>query len=518
MTEAEDSVQRFARLPVPSDFVRWEHYSSYVGQILYRSDGKSQGTRPYPRIDATAMCGIAVYGPRPLAPCLTSLDFKDYEFGGGVSPGCLFFAGALSTLHITISCPSLDFVKYISYLVEYSPKLRVLALDYDPTAPSSWNRDYTCKSFSSIGFLQLMHLRELRLTQIYTYPSAIPELASLPYLEKLDLSLSSSAHGRDSQIPGAHPVFRTLRDLHVHIKSFSLVANVLQKIPSPCLERFAVTCIIPDDSWDSDIVSDSLLDSGFAAIAAHPSRDVLQAVLFYVHPIQPPWVASETIRPLLSLPALRHLALLNWGSITVDDATLDAMPRAWPHIECLDLCQRVQYMITQEDDTSAILLEKPRATLHGLIPLALRCPRLHAINLSIDINLHPGPESSSVPLPRHGADSHESSFMHSASPPEPRLPRVLPEHSALTRLYVGINVGMYFEPTRENAAQIAALLSGIFPHLERVSCGLEDELEGHRSRGWRSLDSLMTDFHLIREQERRWPRKVVVPGSITTDS
>ncbi len=419
-----------------------------------------------------------------------------------------FFADTLTSIRLTLSNPCLEFPIYIAYLTKYAKKLEILALQYDPKAPSSWPNTYHCASFCSLGLLELSHLRGLRLTNIYTRPSAIRELASLPLLEQLDLSLKASYGFRDdrARTRGVQTEFSALRELTLHVNDFSLPLTILGNISAPCLKDLSIICT-SDPSSDPDcIVSTSLIESVFGAIAAHPS---LQRLCFWISPVQPPCNFSAAVRPLLGLPNITLLAMVNWIAITVDDATLDAMSRAWPGLECLNLHQASRYAIKAGGDAAPVHREafptSPKATLCGLIPLALHCPRLHTISLDIDTDLPASVATSpSIPPPMHDID-FGLFCAHSKHVPEPRLPRVLPENSALIRLYVGVYA------RARDPERIATLLSAIFPRLERVAYGFEDGLD--TSEGWRLLEYFLADFRLVREQERRWRQRAIPAGS-----
>ncbi|RDX40876.1 hypothetical protein OH76DRAFT_1489937 [Lentinus brumalis] len=385
-TGTPSTIIRFARVPVPNDFARWKKYSSYVKQILDRSPDDYL----LPTVSPAALSSLALYGPKPLAPCLTMLSFQDYELRGSPGYAMRFFADTLTSIRLTLSNPCLEFPIYIAYLTKYAKKLEILALQYDPEAPSSWPNTYHCASFCSLGLLELSHLRGLRLTNIYTRPSAIRELASLPLLEQLDLSLKASYGFRDdrARTRGVQTEFSALRELTLHVNNFSLPLTILGNISAPCLKDLSIICT-SDPSSDPDcIVSTSLIESVFGAIAAHPS---LQRLCFWINPVQPPCNLSAAVRPLLGLPNITLLAMVNWIAITVDDATLDAMSRAWPGLECLNLHQASRYAIKAGGDAAPVHREafptSPKATLCGLIPLALHCPRLHTISLDIDTDL-----------------------------------------------------------------------------------------------------------------------------------
>ncbi|RPD70939.1 hypothetical protein L226DRAFT_218306 [Lentinus tigrinus ALCF2SS1-7] len=437
-----------------------------------------------------------------------------------------FFSTTLTHLWLTLVNPTYDFPVYVGYFAKHAPNLQVLVLDCNPQAQPLMK----CVSFSQFGLLELVHLRELRIPDIETSTSAIAELGALPRLQGLSLSVETSFRK-----PRGHlPVFRALKQLHLNTCHFAVAATVLEAVFAPYLEVFRVNCALPvvRHYEESSRVSDEDLQQVFTAVAEHPSYDTLRQLSFFISPLQLPRNMSDFIPPLLKLPALTKLEIIGFTAITVDDATLDAMSRAWPNLECLNLCQAVLYQyktvvrdgrevrVADEEEGPDVqvrsLWVEPKATLHGLVPLALRCPRLHTINLAIDSSkgtpdaqvTHSSVPPSSAML-RLGRDMDPDRVFHRSPSPEPRLPYVLPENSALTRLYVG----MFSGPPR-NPEKAATLLSAIFPHLHDVSRSFEEEGDWPEIvQGWVHFDVLLRHFHVIRFQEQTWRRKLAVAST-----
>ena len=519
-----------------------------------------------PTISSTALSQLAMYGPRPIAPGLLLLRFHDYELKDSPGYTARFLAPSLTTLHLTMSNPKVHFPTYIGAVARACPHVEELVLECDPAtltaeaAEASRRADralarmpnrqviapegdpalparpgtYCCTmtSFRDLGLLDLVQLRMLHLTEIYSTVGAVPQLAKLPHLEELSLCLAAPRrYNFDVPVGKRKPAFRALKRLYVRVDDFVLATAVLAHAPSACLQRFYVTCEMPEGSSRSVVDNDDL-KLFFRTVAAHPGRDSLQVLWVYVNPIQLPCDLSAALRPLLGIGVdktinpvpgcLTHLEMDGWASITVNDVTLEAMARAWPGLECLNLCQPARYERLEKNEGEdggvriVVVVQPPQATLRGLVPLALSCPRLHTINLEIDARCTElesdtagSVHTSSPPGMGRWGDvdrdvdwvSDRPAISQTISPrqqPEKPLPPVLPEDSALVRLYVGVYREAH-DPTK-----IASLLSGLFPHLQSVAHGYEDGVQRQYAAGWRRVEEQLKVFGRIRMQERRW--------------
>lgn len=238
----------------------------------------------------------------------------------------------------------------------------------------------------------------------------------------------------------------------------------------------------PAEYSNKEPVPPSHLGSLFSMLASHPSCGIFQCLKVYVQPFQAPCALSQTILPLLTLPALCKLELYGWSLIVVDATTIAAMSYAWPLLKQLILhhpkpVRDLHNMDLFEDEISATPWE---ATLTDLLPLATRCRLLETIALSV--NTWPDIDAP--------------------------VPPVRTEDSALTRLYVGYGA--------EPGAGVAAFLSAVFPRLESVGnayYNYEDGFENRdRSAAWRYVMDIIPALRAVRVQERSWAAQQRLSG------
>jgi hypothetical protein len=96
--------------------------------------------------------------------------------------------------------------------------------------------------------------------------------------------------------------------------------------------------------------------------------------------------ASEVLRPLFSLRALRDIALIFSFIHVLGDDWLEEAALSWPSLRYLSLALR------ERTSVEVLRLKIPQMTLAGLLPLIKYCPHLHHICLSLDATqIRPSP-------------------------------------------------------------------------------------------------------------------------------
>ncbi|KAJ7935031.1 hypothetical protein B0H13DRAFT_2305188 [Mycena leptocephala] len=99
-------------------------------------------------------------------------------------------------------------------------------------------------------------------------------------------------------------------------------------------------------------------------------------------PLSLPQLASsvitfETLHPLLSFRALREVSLAPPAGVSLDDAGIEAIARAWPHLSALQL------------RGSRFRAPSSRVTLRGLRTVARHCQNLTSLSLPFDASVVP---------------------------------------------------------------------------------------------------------------------------------
>ncbi|RDX40875.1 hypothetical protein OH76DRAFT_1412613 [Lentinus brumalis] len=469
-------VMRFVRVPAPGDFHRWYKYAALVRELTH---DYSCYEFSKPSVHPEVWEALGQRGPSPLVPQLLTLDSRDFELNKHSLDTVSFFSPTLSTVRLHLSDADRDLAYYLNTLAALSPNVQELHLEHEPCS----HRGDIYVSITD-HLLKLRNLRELRVICLYIHPSTLALIGSLPCLQTLEVWLSPNDHPTTAEMPiilegGA--MFAELRELEVWVDEFPQAFSLLDCVSSTRLQSLSIRRSPRLEHYSqAPLVTPSLLGSLFTMVASHPSRETFRRLEVAVDPVQPPCDLSETILPLLTLPALAELEIKGWALIVADAATLDAMSRAWPRLEQLNLHDPKPVRAFPEQCAMNLYEAEVAATpwettLADLVPLALRCPLLKSLGLSV--NTWPDLEGT--------------------------FPEVRFEDSSLVRLYVGYDA--------EPGEGVAEFLAAVFPRLERVRHGDYDEHRGglvrprvESSPGWSYVSDVLAALHLVRKQEWRW--------------
>ncbi|RPD62725.1 hypothetical protein L227DRAFT_599522 [Lentinus tigrinus ALCF2SS1-6] len=189
-------------------------------------------------------------------------------------------------------------------------------------------------------------------------------------------------------------------------------------------------------------------------------------VVFGDHLVQ--FVPPSAISPFFALHALEHFALDGLFQVLLDDTTVIDMACAWPRIQLLDVYPEYEHRLYDPDSTDWGQWCPPAVTVPGLLPFALRCPRLQHLRIALgdiigDTLPYSGPNApftfaDLVDRPAHG----------------------------LAELTVGGNPRL--GPAA--ALEVAVQLSAMFPHLVDIYVDDPESVVQNHHEEWSSVDEL----------------------------
>ncbi|RDX41459.1 hypothetical protein OH76DRAFT_215542 [Lentinus brumalis] len=438
-----EQYMEFARLPTAADFSRWILYSVLVRDIknLHKTSAPPSIT-----VSLDVWDVLAHHGPKSLIPCVHALNTHD--IGGKRYPlgvTRLLFSSTLTNYRLAMANPDADLVPHVDALAECSPVLKTLRVSWDYSSRECVGPvDHRPSTSLSQRFTAFAYLRELSVVGIQILPPALQSMGALPSLQTLDITVSSVDYPASWTTSTPNPDtghFPQLCTLRVQVDDLSWVAATLRHICSPVLEQIQIT--------SSHSRHDSF-ERLCEVLSRHRSREALRYIShegWLGHPCD----LNAAFTYLLALPAITDVSLDTSSIVMLSDATLEAMSRAWPRLENLDL-HSYQYDpdAAFEDYFSSAGCQ---ATLDGLSALAHNCPSLEVLNLAIDPRCKALLSKTCIT---------DTPAWHQAFRP------VAPNRSALTRLYVG------FIDT-EYPMEVAGVISALFPHLDYVDHGDNDE-------------------------------------------
>ncbi|KAL1948890.1 hypothetical protein VTO73DRAFT_10696 [Trametes versicolor] len=350
----------FCREPTDADFRRWVKHSSRVRCIDTRlsSPCKNQSLAP----DVYDL--LQDYCPVPYLPALNSLSYNDQVFLPGSSvalPPDFHFSRALKAVSLVLSARS------------NLSCLRACVCGLFPV--SSGHRRLEFRSFTNfIGRRVSVEFEDL------------VGLGELPDLRKLEIETRTEqtnyrrilSRGRQAGF------FPALQDLTLHAKEADprcCIALLGAATPAAAARLFTDLC---------------------AALAGLPCPDAVQFITIFL-PVgddvddEGILVPSPCLEPLLDLHSLRSLRILGGCKVGVDDAMLDKMSLAWPtiHVLLFEWPHRppaslpTPWGLLMDDEAyqapAPDAHDLPRATLAGLVPLALRCSCLEDLWVAVDM-------------------------------------------------------------------------------------------------------------------------------------
>ena len=381
----------------------------------------------------------------------------------------LLFTSTLTSYGLEMPNPHLELIPHVDALAECSPHLKRLHVRWDYGSHECVvPMDHHPSTSLSDKFRRFSSLRELAVKSINILPPAIQILGALPSLQDLSMSISSADY--PAKWKTAVPVdgsdfFPQLRNLSCTVDDLMLLTAIIQASSSPFLEGLHIS---------SSLSYHASFERLCEVLSLHTSRKTLRS-LSHTGWLGEPCDLNTAFMSLTALPSITNVTLKTSSIIMLSDDTLDAMARAWPRLERLDLHQ---YKYDPQATFESYFSLYYQATLHGLNSFAQHCPSLKVLALSID----PWCEAFATV-----DDAGDPGWAHD-------FPPVPPSRSALQNLYVGFMEAEY-------PLQVAGILSGIFPHLLRVDYGDDGELS--RWHGWEEVNRTLGAFHRVRKQERR---------------
>lgn len=320
------------------------------------------------------------------------------------------------------------------------------------------------------GFVRLVYFGGY---SINVGPEALTALGSLPSLQEMLLHVEPADYTWDALQHERHAsFFPALTKLTLYNIAFEWCAAFLLTVSSAALQQLHIRvhdphCVTPDGA---------VFEALCTAIGSLPSGSSLHDLDIRsprtAEVVLLPAYHARHIAPLVGLKgALRRLYVRGPCQIDVDDATLEAMARAWPNIQEIML-PWVDHPDHIDDTTHDEGFENsepppymPRATLAGLDALVRRCPQLTHLALAFDMRFVPELGERLNPV---------------------RAPEQV---SALKQLSAEGSV-------LEDPIGVAAFLALMCPRLRKV--GGEE--------GWQDVTWYYLAFCRIREEEKKWAR------------
>lgn len=264
---------------------------------------------------------------------------------------------------------------FLQSLLKSTPNLRSLTTSHRGFKSSSWRA--VCRVLPRLTRLEVFQTGEID-------ASTLVRLSTLPKLRSLRFRYSHS-----EAVPTFEPEsFAKLQMLHIHSTS-SLVANFTTQMPSGCLQALDISVRMLEDLGDD---TPQMLE----AIGAIHSKTLSRISLAWsfsrnIHKFR----NLSSITPLYSYPLLEELTLRSTSiTFVVYDSDIKAMASAWPLLRSLKIW----------NDSTCTRVRRPTVTLNSLQTLAVKCPHLHELVLSVDasqpIQLAPALSNHSQPQPQ----------------------------------------------------------------------------------------------------------------------
>ncbi|TRM56677.1 hypothetical protein BD626DRAFT_635571 [Schizophyllum amplum] len=307
-----------------------------------------------------------------------------------------------------------------------------------------------CRRFSD-----LRAMTEVDMTVPYC-PPILPHLARCPSLRVLRLHTGESDMRGTTVAPSQG--FRALRRLLVEGRSAAIQArgiiqslSVLHPLEEVRLENAGAHGT--PASMNEDHFMAVLID-----IEKHCDPKALRTLVLTP---RIPGQASAShkpsdasyLRPLASFSSLETLVLASWNGLALKNADCLAIATCWPHIRVLRLCN--------------LRAGENLPTLHGLVPLADKCPELEELALAVD-----------------------------AQSAAPRLPAHYPRSRSRVKTLAMIGPSPIHGDTVLGAARFLATL---FPHLRDISC---PDGSPHK-RCWADVSDRLAVAHAVAIQTER---------------
>jgi hypothetical protein len=327
-------------------------------------------------------CSLALgHHSHPLLQNITELDYKSIFSEVSLLDACIFLGPRLKKIDLSITVPIVGLEVFLEAVKSTCPALSNLHILIDDNEENK-NAGAVGRAISNT-VCGLSYLQEALLRGVTLNGKALVFLASLPILQKLDVS-----------VPGGPPLqsyreefpilpFPTLRDLCCSA-TIAGASEFLQLIStSSAIESLSIEL--------STIPPPQELHNFLTIVHQSSFRDTLTAVALYddeewdedvpaSHTIE-----AHTLSPLLQCPNLEDISFgIRYGQQAIGNSLMEDMASAWPRLRNLSLTSfygdnRREYNIN----------------LKGLIHLAQYCRALESVRCQFDMSLptdsmHPG--------------------------------------------------------------------------------------------------------------------------------
>ncbi|KAI0720574.1 hypothetical protein C8T65DRAFT_724949 [Cerioporus squamosus] len=276
-----------------------------------------------------------------------------------------------------------DIANMLGALGSHAPDLRKLSVAVDNTSPSIvkafWGVVLLCQNLVSINH----YSSEFPIT-----PAALRHLASLPFLEELTFSSKDGSFTLEEtkafdRLPRSK-TFPRLCSVEMVLRNLSVATVFVRHISSPFLQGLDVVIM------EGVGVPYKAVIPFFRALRKLPGIPSLESVNVQFdaycdeeHKDGPQPISHQMLRPLLASPNMSCFELRVGCPFELNDAFLEDMVRAWPHMRILRLGE---YYPQDLEYT-------PKVTLNAIITMARGWPRLKEMSLCFDADVSRVPPS-----------------------------------------------------------------------------------------------------------------------------
>lgn len=374
---------------------------------------------PTPVLTLGLVDKLQTHCPRPFLPKICALRHFEGEFSGGdrdsvVLPASLHFSHSLKKMSLALALHPdpdhlRDLVKSLSLL---APRIEELSLRRGGTPDrgyADFASQYYRPTLRGVETCALSCLTSFTTGRMFVAYDALLGLGGLPHLRKLHIEPSIDS---DDWAP---PAVQGPRRNTLFVALEELVLTGKEGNHQGCIDFVgmitptSLNTVTLDLRWPKDGTAEALFAALCAALGGLPCHGTIKTInitLGFRDDIDGNIYHSPCFTPLLELHALQSLSIEGGAKVVVDDAMLEAMSGAWPDIRTLQFfwppSPRLDWWDQEHQDRAYTppgtdVPDRPRATLAGLVPLALRCRHLERLKVAIDMRVVPTFDGQSRP-------------------------------------------------------------------------------------------------------------------------
>ncbi|KAG1762908.1 hypothetical protein EDD22DRAFT_537528 [Suillus occidentalis] len=365
---------------------------------------------------------------------------------------------SLLSLTVRISPASPAFLSVFSSLGTLCPRLQCMTLNHG----RSIDEPFSKSPFIMQPISQLRHLCDLHIWDMGI--QEIQQIMQLEALQRLVLDMHVSLSAWDKPSPLQLPGFRNLEVLTIKVNALKRLMNFFSALTIVRIKKVEVRLI--DIAIQSPADVPPMLSQFLAILQERCDNNKLESFNFIAATTKSGVMESGIFAPLRAFGNLIHLDLDMCCHISMSNEELCYLVGAWPKLQFLQFgCH-----VIVDLDTIAV------PTFPGLECLLRLCPALTSLALVIDTTKLDG-----IDLKCPGGEH----FAHH-----------------LTDLTLGNSI-------IDSPVNVALVLSGLFPHLERLdlSCWDENDMKPQYKKTsameeWVSVNSFLYAFSVVRERSR----------------